>query len=452
MSVDVRHVGSCFVVSVEGRFDLADATWLADAIDRMCADEASALMVIDLTGVSVVERGVARVFATRFSELDDRVAIVSDRLSARRILRRWGGDRVLLYPSVATAVEQLSARTHAPDGVPALASSAVAAGAAGFRHEAMPYAGVDELVERLASFVADGLTADEPVLVALTATKLDRLRRRLGPDAGAVRYVDIGDVGRNPARIIPVWTAFAREQAERGRRGRGVGEPVWAERTVAELVECQRHESLLNLAFAEGPPWWLLCPYDTASLDPDVIEESHRSHPYLFHHGVHRSSHWYIDDERAAAPFDVQLPDPPAGAATLRFDSRSIGDVAGFVGRVGGEAGLWADEARDLARAIVEVATNSVRHGGGEGCLRMWREDGSVVCEVRDQGHIADPLVGRELRPSDPEGRRGLWLANQLCDLVQVRSSPEGGTIVRVHLHRREHERPSGAGGPARRR
>jgi prepilin-type processing-associated H-X9-DG protein len=36
-------------------------------------------------------------------------------------------------------------------------------------------------------------------------------------------------------------------------RLRGAGEPIWPERRPAELVECQRHESLLNVAFADGP-------------------------------------------------------------------------------------------------------------------------------------------------------------------------------------------------------
>jgi hypothetical protein len=33
----------------------------------------------------------------------------------------------------------------------------------------------------------------------------------------------------------------------------------------------------------------------------------------------------------------------------------------------------------------------------------------------------------------DPESGRGLWLVNQLCDLVQIRSGPSG-TTIRVHM------------------
>jgi anti-sigma regulatory factor (Ser/Thr protein kinase) len=64
--------------------------------------------------------------------------------------------------------------------------------------------------------------------------------------------------------------------------------------------------------------------------------------------------------------------------------------------------------------------------------LYAWTEDGSFVCEVRDQGHITSPLAGR-LRPAlGAENGAGLWLANQLCDLVQIYSSSRG-TVIRVH-------------------
>jgi anti-sigma regulatory factor (Ser/Thr protein kinase) len=83
--------------------------------------------------------------------------------------------------------------------------------------------------------------------------------------------------------------------------------------------------------------------------------------------------------------------------------------------------------------AVSEVATNSIRHGGGQGEIRAWTDGGSLVCEVTDRGHITAPLAGRE-RPAMNDGHgAGLWLANQLCDLVQVYSSAHG-TTIRLYL------------------
>jgi anti-sigma regulatory factor (Ser/Thr protein kinase) len=78
------------------------------------------------------------------------------------------------------------------------------------------------------------------------------------------------------------------------------------------------------------------------------------------------------------------------------------------------------------------VSTNSVQHGGGHGTLRLWIERG-VVCEVRDGGRLSDPMLGRRRPGTEAAGGRGMWLANQLCDLVQVRSFPNG-TVVRLHV------------------
>jgi anti-sigma regulatory factor (Ser/Thr protein kinase) len=87
----------------------------------------------------------------------------------------------------------------------------------------------------------------------------------------------------------------------------------------------------------------------------------------------------------------------------------------------------------DLVTAVNEVATNSIRHGGGGGLLRVWHEVDRVVCEVSDKGRIEDPLADRRL-PVTRSGRGyGLWISNQLCDLVQLRSTPRG-SIVRLHM------------------
>jgi hypothetical protein len=68
----------------------------------------------------------------------------------------------------------------------------------------------------------------------------------------------------------------------------------------------------------------------------------------------------------------------------------------------------------------------------GRGTLRLWRTSEALVCEVADGGVVADPLAGRLAPGTDEPDGRGLWMVNQLCDLVQLRSSA-AGTVVRVH-------------------
>jgi anti-sigma regulatory factor (Ser/Thr protein kinase) len=105
--------------------------------------------------------------------------------------------------------------------------------------------------------------------------------------------------------------------------------------------------------------------------------------------------------------------------------------VREHVERGASAAGLDRAAAEDLVLAAHELASNSVRHGGGQGWLRSWCEPGAFVVEVSDSGRIDDPLVGRQVTDPTSEHGRGVWMANQLCDLVQLRSSP-AGTVVRL--------------------
>ena len=301
-----------------------------------------------------------------------------------------------------------------------------------FRHEALRYDGEVGFLTGTLPFIREGVAAGEPVLVVVSAAKIGLLRAALGGDADRVAFADMADVGANPARIIPAWRDFVAGIG--GGRARGIGEPIWAERTPAELVECQRHEALLNLAFAGVPAWWLLCPYDTGALTPDVLEEAERSHPFLSEGGAAWQSPSYRGLEPLAEPFATPLPDPPGRPGELGFGSGSLTGLRDLVSRHAIAAGLGPSRAADLVLAVDEVATNSLRHGGGRGTLRIWRERGALVCEVRDAGRIENPMVGRERPPPERDGGRGLWMVNQLCDLVQLRSFPNGAT-VRMHMY-----------------
>ena len=96
-------------------------------------------------------------------------------------------------------------------------------------------------------------------------------------------------------------------------------------------------------------------------------------------------------------------------------------------------AGLEADRATDLVIAVSEVAANTLRHTTAGGTLHLWRTAGELVCQVQDSGFIADPLAGRRVPGYDLPGGKGLWLVNQVCDLVELRTSP-AGTSIRLHM------------------
>ena len=299
-----------------------------------------------------------------------------------------------------------------------------------FQHEAFFYADHEEFLEGTSRFLREGAEAGEPALAVLAAPKISALRSRLGGHSDAVHFADMAEVGSNPARIIPAWRDFVEEH--RGRAVRGIGEPIWAGRRPAEIVECQHHESLLNLAFADRSAFYLLCPYDTGALAGEVLEEAKHSHPLVRLDGAYRTSDCCRSLDEVAIPFACPLSEPPEDFACQVFQQSTLSALRAFVTRYARATSLSARATQDLVLAVSEVATNAVAHGGGGGLLRIWQEDDAVVCDVTGRGSIDSPLIGRELPKSISTGGYGLWLANHVCDLVQIRSYATG-TAVRLH-------------------
>src|SRR5437660_53268 len=83
---------------------------------------------------------------------------------------------------------------------------------AGFRHEALLYEGADQFVATVGAFVAEGVTANEGVLVAVSAPKQELLRQALGSDARRALFAQIETLGRNPGCLIAAWLRFIEEQ------------------------------------------------------------------------------------------------------------------------------------------------------------------------------------------------------------------------------------------------
>ncbi|WP_367138080.1 anti-sigma factor RsbA family regulatory protein [Saccharothrix sp. HUAS TT1] len=302
-----------------------------------------------------------------------------------------------------------------------------------FVHEALLYRDDEQYLAGTVPFVRDGLTAGEPVLVAVPQRGIDLLRPALGRQAEQVEFLDMRRAGRNPGRIIPgVLAAFTDNATAAGGRVRIVAEPIWPDRTDLEYPACVQHEALVNTAF-EDRPAWILCPYDAANLTPEAVRDAEFTHSTVVAAEQRRPSTGYREPFLVAEEFNLPLPPPPPGALTRRFDLDALGGARRLVAEFATGAGLTADQVEDLVLAVNELTTNSVVHAGGTGTLLLWREGGTVVCEVRDRGRIANPMMGRRNPGVSAHGGYGVMLVNLLCDLVRVHTR-EDGTVIRVYV------------------
>ncbi|HVW41426.1 MAG TPA: sensor histidine kinase [Amycolatopsis sp.] len=298
-----------------------------------------------------------------------------------------------------------------------------------FAHPALFYRDDAEYLAGTVPFVRDALAANEPVAVAVPGRNLAMLRSELGSAAGQVRLFDMTEAGRNPGRIIPgVLRAFA--DAHPGRPVRIIGEPIWPGRSRLEYPACAQHEALINMAFA-GRAATILCPYDAQRLSADVLADAEATHPTIVDGRGRRDSTAFAPD-RIVHGYNQPLPEPVEHAHALEVTSAGAADLgeARRIARIRAvQAGLSAERAADVALVITELLTNSLEHGRGSGTMRLWADHDHLVCEVRDQGALTDPLAGR--RPALPgQARgRGLLLVNELADLVRVHAAADGTAV-----------------------
>jgi hypothetical protein len=302
-----------------------------------------------------------------------------------------------------------------------------------YRHEAFLWHDRTDFTDSLVPFVTDGLDAGEPVMVAVIEEHGEWLRQSLGAKADDVKFFDMADLGHNPAKIIPAWQKFLDIDAGGDGPARGVGEPIWVGRGADELIECQIHEALLNVAVDPTVPFWLVCPYDVTGLEPAVIDEAYRSHPVVIEADAYRGSTSYAGRAHLEMMLGTELPVLVGEPTTIPFNRRNLGRLRAFLKLEGHVAGLRLQQAADLATVTSGLAADSLERGATSGTIRVWRQPRSVVCEVVDDTHLDDPLAGR--RAPLVDGADALWAANQLCDLVQLRTTPTG-TTIRVHAYR----------------
>lgn len=124
---------------------------------------------------------------------------------------------------------------------------------------------------------------------------------------------------------------------------------------------------------------------------------------------------------------------PDRVALDQRFARGELYALRAAVAAHAGALGSGTEQVENLVIVASELATNAITHGGGTGRLRLWDLDGAVSLQVSDAGEgFADPeQAGLHRQDPAAPGGRGLWLARQLCDDVDIRVGP-AGTVVTV--------------------
>jgi anti-sigma regulatory factor (Ser/Thr protein kinase) len=289
------------------------------------------------------------------------------------------------------------------------------------QHTAMPFSGSPGFVSAAVEVVREALAYGCVPVVLADAEQIADVRAEVGGGPRLVLGFDMSVAGRNPARLLPALQHFLVQHPD--QQLACVAEPIRFGDPAAVVGEVALHELLLRLPAFHSWNCRLTCTYDVDALSSDVVAAIEAAHGGSIADPVDQ-----IDRARAES-----LPPRPMSCEDLGVDRTTLSTLREFIQRRAARAGLTDERVDDLVYAVNEVVTNSICHGEGRARVSFWTEAHAVVCEVRDRGYIRDPLAGRVAPQPDKAGGRGLWLVNQLCDFVQLRSSP-AGTTLRMHI------------------
>jgi anti-sigma regulatory factor (Ser/Thr protein kinase) len=301
-------------------------------------------------------------------------------------------------------------------------------------HQALLFDSPSAFLAAAVPFIREGLHRGDSVLAVTSAENEELLRESLNGDAARVTFLPTAGWFDSPGRTLDAH--HRRIDALNGSPGilRVLGEPVWTGLDPIETTEWGRYESVMNVALADARAW-VMCGYDRRHLPAAIVDDALRTHPALAVGEATETSATYADPAYYYAERNVELlPHPDAGVERLA-EFVDMAPVRQFVADHAIRLGLPADRLDEFTLAVNEIATNAVRHGAGRGEMRMWATDRRVVCEITDAGTAAANFVG--FLRADPQGGHGhgLWIARQICDLLEMRTSGPG-TTVRLHMRR----------------
>lgn len=299
------------------------------------------------------------------------------------------------------------------------------------RHTIVVASSGEDLVEQVLPILQSVVARDEPLSVNLAPSRLEALQEQMGSSSARVSWTDTTSWMPHPVRRLRALEELAVTGRERGAaRHWFVGEFPFPDDRPDLALEWERFDALLSDVLADGPVR-MICVYDASVVPKDVVERAHSSHPQV---GVRP-----VADNPALEPVEHLLqcwsPDSlPVPGHAVRIDGEVRPATARALLREGPAAALDPERHEELTIVVSELVTNAWRAGATSVGVACWHEGGELVMQVDDDGPgLNDPFAGYHLPSLDADNGRGLWIARQLADVVQI-APRRPGTSVRVRL------------------
>lgn len=284
-------------------------------------------------------------------------------------------------------------------------------------HELGYHSHPDELVDLLAPFVADGLTAGEQVVVLATAEHRAALTaalegRGLGADHDRLTLLDatetLASLRADGVIDRDRFAALTSGLVSGGGRVRLFGEMVallWEEGDIASALELER---LWNDLLA-GRAMRVLCAYPASTLDGSSL---HDLQEMLAQHDRLRGR--------------VHHTTPGASSGVFVPVAGSVPEVRQFVDQV---LRSWGEDPfliGDVVLVASELATNAVLHAGSPFRLTLDRTGGVVRVALQD---VDDSPAGQRNASADDTNGRGMVIVAALSHRWGSDPLPDGKVV-----------------------
>lgn len=308
-------------------------------------------------------------------------------------------------------------------------------------HTAVFPPSTDSLVELLEPYLREGLERGAASCVTLGGPRLAAVREALGPDGGDIGWFDTAAGPDSPGRRLRALHEFV----ERARHARGVPHCLVGEMRFASgsgdalTAEWLRVDAIADDLVGDTPVE-LVCVYDGSTLSPAIVAHAERLHRRL---GLSppTSSMAFVPPAAFMAELSPASLPLPGGVDCLVGTPLTPPAARRFLRDLFGRRSLDARRVDELVLVATELVTNANKAGATWVALSCWATPRGLVLQVDDDGcGMSTPHAGFLPPPPDAIGGRGLWIARQLADVVEIAPRPRG-TSVRVHAGRE----PAGA-------